>query len=159
MPRAEPSTAGTPATTHPSLFPFMAYEDAPAALDWLCRAFGFEKHLVVPGPDGTIAHAQLRLGNGMIMAGSAKGRREMFGMGLPRDCGGLVTGGVYVVVADVDRHHDRAKAAGVEIIREPLQGVSPSLFTWSVAVGLTAAGFVVSLLFFSRFRNRIVYWL
>lgn len=47
----------------------------------------------------------------------------------------------------------------VEIIREPLQGVSPSLFTWSVAVGLTAAGFVVSLLFFSRFRNRIVYWL
>ena len=47
----------------------------------------------------------------------------------------------------------------VEIIREPLQGVSPSLFTWGVAVALTAVGFVVSLLFFSRFRNRIVYWL
>ncbi len=119
MPRVEPSPAGAPAPTHPSMFPFMAYEDAPAALDWLCRAFGFEKHLVVAGPDGTIAHAQLRLGNGTIMAGSAKGRREMFGMGLPRDCGGMVTGGVYVVVADVDRHHGRAKAAGAEIIRDP----------------------------------------
>jgi len=119
MPAAKSSTlsAAAPATTHPSLFPFMAYEDAPAALDWLCRAFGFEKHFVVPGPDGTIAHAQLRLGNGMIMAGSAKGRREAFGMGLPRDCGGIVTGGVYVVVADVDRHHARAKSAGAEIIR------------------------------------------
>ena len=47
----------------------------------------------------------------------------------------------------------------VQIIREPLEGVSPSLFVWGVAVGLTAGGFLVSLLFFSRFRNRIVYWL
>ena len=47
----------------------------------------------------------------------------------------------------------------VQVIREPLEGVSPSLFIWSVTVGLTAVGFLVSLLFFSRFRNRIVYWL
>ena len=46
-----------------------------------------------------------------------------------------------------------------QVIREPLEGVSPSLFIWSVTVGLTAVGFLVSLLFFSRFRNRIVYWL
>lgn len=47
----------------------------------------------------------------------------------------------------------------VQVIREPLEGVSPSLFIWAVTVGLTAVGFLVSLLFFSRFRNRIVYWL
>jgi ABC-2 type transport system permease protein len=47
----------------------------------------------------------------------------------------------------------------VQVIREPLEGVSPSLFVWAVAAGLTALGFLVSLLFFSRFRNRIVYWL
>ena len=47
----------------------------------------------------------------------------------------------------------------VQVIREPLEGVSPSLFVWAVAVGLTAVGFLVSLLFYSRFRNRIVYWL
>jgi uncharacterized glyoxalase superfamily protein PhnB len=120
MSTAKPSTltAAVPAATPPSLFPFMAYEDAPAALDWLCRAFGFEKHFVVPGPDGTIAHAQLRLGNGLVMCGSAKGRREMFGMGLPRDCGGVVTGGVYVVVDDVDGHYRRARSAGADIVRE-----------------------------------------
>jgi ABC-2 type transport system permease protein len=47
----------------------------------------------------------------------------------------------------------------VQVIREPLEAVSPSLFVWAVAVGLTAVGFLVSLLFYSRFRNRIVYWL
>jgi ABC-type polysaccharide/polyol phosphate export permease len=47
----------------------------------------------------------------------------------------------------------------VEIIRAPLEGRAPSLFVWTVVLAMTAAGFVVSLLFFSRFRNRIVYWL
>src|SRR5262249_40814243 len=48
------------------------YRDAQAALEWLCRAFGFEKHLIVPGEGGTIAHAELSFGNGMIMLGSVK---------------------------------------------------------------------------------------
>ena len=51
----------------------MRYRNAPAAIEWLCKAFGFEKHLVVPGEDGTIAHAQLTLGNGMIMVSSVGG--------------------------------------------------------------------------------------
>ena len=42
-----------------SLIPCLMYRDAPAAIEWLCRAFGFEKHLVVPGEKNTIAHAQL----------------------------------------------------------------------------------------------------
>jgi ABC-type polysaccharide/polyol phosphate export permease len=40
-----------------------------------------------------------------------------------------------------------------------LEGEAPSLFVWTVVLAFTAVGFVVSLLFFSRFRNRIVYWL
>jgi ABC-2 type transport system permease protein len=47
----------------------------------------------------------------------------------------------------------------LQIIRQPLEGISPSLFVWSLAIAMTAVGFVVSLLFFSRFRDRIVYWL
>lgn len=47
----------------------------------------------------------------------------------------------------------------VQIIRGPLEGEAPSLFVWTVVLAMTAVGFVVSLLFFSRFRNRIVYWL
>ena len=49
----------------------MRYNDAPAAIEWLCQAFGFERHMVVEGERNTIAHAQLTLGTGMIMLGSA----------------------------------------------------------------------------------------
>ncbi len=50
----------------------LRYRDAPAAIDWLQRAFGFEPQLVVPDAHGGIAHAQLRFGNGMVMLGSAR---------------------------------------------------------------------------------------
>jgi uncharacterized glyoxalase superfamily protein PhnB len=53
-----------------TVIPALRYRDAAAAIDWLCRAFGFERHLVVPGENGGIAHAQLTMGNGMIMLGS-----------------------------------------------------------------------------------------
>jgi len=53
-----------------TVIPCLRYRDAPAAIKWLCSTFGFEEQLVVPNPDGTIAHAQLRFGNGMIMLGS-----------------------------------------------------------------------------------------
>ena len=68
----------------------LRYHDAPAAIDWLCRAFGFERHLVVPGEqDGVIAHAQLRFGNGMVMLGSAGKHGGAFDglMTTPREIG------------------------------------------------------------------------
>ena len=49
-----------------NVIPTMRYHDASAAIEWLCKAFGFEKCLVVPGENGTIVHAQLVFGNGMI---------------------------------------------------------------------------------------------
>ena len=55
------------------MIPAIRYRDAAAAIDWLCEAFGFERHLVVPGEGGTIAHAQLAFGNGMVMLGSRPG--------------------------------------------------------------------------------------
>lgn len=105
--------------TKANIIPTMRYRDAAAAIEWLCRAFGFEEHLVVPGDAGTIAHAQLVLGDGMIMLGSA--RDDAWGALVkpPRDRGGA-TGAVYVVVEDADAHHARAAAAGAEIV-EPLE--------------------------------------
>ncbi len=97
------------------IFPFLRYEDAPAAFEWLARAFGFEKQMLVPGPDGTIAHAQLRYGGSLIMIGSA--RDDVMHLKSPAEVGGA-TQGIYVHVDDVDAHHDRAKAAGAEIIME-----------------------------------------
>ena len=79
------------------IIPAFRYRDAPAAIDWLCRAFGFTRHLVVPGPDGTIAHAQLVLGGAMVMLGSG-GRAEYDRLVVhPSEAGG-VTQAAYVVV-------------------------------------------------------------
>jgi uncharacterized glyoxalase superfamily protein PhnB len=96
----------------------MRYRDAPAAIEWLGKAFGFEKHLVVPGENGTITHAQLAFGNGMIMLGSA--RDDEFGRLVkpPQEIGGAGTQSAYVIVDDVDAHYARAKAAGAEIVME-----------------------------------------
>lgn len=99
-----------------TVIPTLRYRDAPAAIDWLCRAFGFEKHLVVPGENNTIAHAQLTFGKGMIMLGSA--RDDVFGRHLnpPRDLGGSGTQGACLIVADADAHYARAVAAGAQIV-------------------------------------------
>ena len=97
------------------IFPFLRYEDAPAAFEWLARAFGFEKQMLVPGADGTIAHAQLRYGRSLIMIGST--RDDFMDLKSPAAVGGS-TQGIYVLVDDVNAHHDRAKAAGAEIIME-----------------------------------------
>lgn len=100
-----------------TIIPTMKYRDAPAAIDWLCRAFGFERHLVVPGEDGRIAHAQLRLGDGMIMLGST-GKNDFDELQVPADPKGPVTQSPYIVVAEIDAHHATAKAAGARIVIE-----------------------------------------
>ena len=58
------------ADTTTTIIPCLRYRDAVAAIDWLCTAFGFERHAVYA--DGnTVHHAQLTVGNGMVMLGSA----------------------------------------------------------------------------------------
>ena len=100
------------AATAPNVFPCLCYRDAKQAIDWLCRAFGFEKHAVYEGPDGSIAHAELRLGPGVVMLGSAK--ENHFGLVPPTD--GKVTQVTYIVVADPDAHCSRATVEGAEIV-------------------------------------------
>ena len=97
------------------IIPGLRYRDASAAIDWLCAAFGFERHLVVPGEGGKIAHAQLTLGDGMIMLGSGhEGAYDRL-IVQPEEAGG-VTQAPYLVVQEIDVHYARAKAAGAEIL-------------------------------------------
>jgi uncharacterized glyoxalase superfamily protein PhnB len=96
----------------PNIFPALRYSDAPAAIDWLGHAFGFEKQFVVPGDNNTVAHAQLRFGAGMIMMGSG-GKPD------PKNPWSAEKYGTYVVVDDIDAHFARAKAAGARIERPP----------------------------------------
>lgn len=102
--------------TTATVIPCLRYRNAPAAIEWLCRVFGFEKQLVVPNPDGTIAHAQLRFGNGMIMLGSVVDSEFGRLMKQPDEIGGAETQSAYVVTADADAIYARAKAAGAAIV-------------------------------------------
>ncbi|HWZ97888.1 MAG TPA: VOC family protein [Candidatus Dormibacteraeota bacterium] len=109
------ATAKTIPTLGSTIIPGMRYRNAPAAVDWLCNAFGFEKHLVIPGDNNTISHAQLSFGGGMIMLGSIKDNEFSKMMKQPDEIGGAETQSCYVVVADTDAHYARAKAAGAQI--------------------------------------------
>jgi len=89
----------------------MRYRDARAAIEWLEQAFGFERQVVYDGPDDTVAHAELRYGDGVVMLGSERPGDEHRRAG---------RGWAYVVVEDLEAHYDRAKAAGAEIADEPV---------------------------------------
>ncbi len=94
----------------PTVYPTLRYRDAAKAIRWLGEAFGLTEHLVVPGEDGRIAHAELRSGMGMVMLGSTTDGSDGR-MALEQG-----PAGVYVVVEDVDAHHRRAREAGAEIV-------------------------------------------
>ncbi len=97
----------SPATsTRATIIPTLRYRDAPAAIEWLGKAFGFEKHLIVPGENGTVAHAQLTLGNGMIMLGTLRSDAFDRLTKAPSLVGGT-TQSPYIVVPDIDGHYTR----------------------------------------------------
>src|ERR1700716_2081897 len=101
----------------PDVLPTMRYRDALAAIDWLERAFGFERQAVYE-EGGVVHHAQLRFGSGMIMLGSATREDDTaWPVKVPAEVG-AATSGIYVVVEDPDAHYARATAAGAEILRE-----------------------------------------
>jgi uncharacterized glyoxalase superfamily protein PhnB len=88
-----------------SIYAALTYRDVPAAIAWLELAFGLEGHLEAAG--GAI----LRYGDGMVMVETER----------PEDLHGSHTGKawIYLVVDDADRHYERSKAAGAEVLGEP----------------------------------------
>ena len=103
------------APTHPSVFPYLRYDDADAALAWLARAFGFVEHAVHRDPAGTIVHAEMVTGNGMVMVSSTRGD-DGLGMRSARTLG-ATSQGVYVVIAEPDALFARATAADAVVVR------------------------------------------
>jgi PhnB protein len=92
--------------------PYLLYEDGAAAIDFLTNAFGFEETMRAED-EGRISHAELRLGEDVIMLGSPGGDYEN-----PRNADHY-SAAVHVYVDDVEAHFERAKAAGAEIVMEP----------------------------------------
>jgi uncharacterized glyoxalase superfamily protein PhnB len=110
----------SPASSQSSVIPCLRYRDAHAAIDWLCRNLGFEKHLVVNGEGEQVAHAQLALGGGMVMIGSAGDANSEYGRHIrqPDQVGGFQTQSPYVVVRDADAVYSKVKADGARIVIE-----------------------------------------
>lgn len=107
-----------PKPTRSTVVPCLRYREAPIAIEWLCRAFGFEKQAVYPNEDGSIAHAQLTFGNGMIMIGSVPSEPTDWSglMRQPDELGGVETQSAYLIVNDADAVYAQAKAAGAKIL-------------------------------------------
>ncbi len=95
-----------------TIVPSLRYRNALVAIDWLVRAFGFEKQAVYLGPDNTtVMHAQLTFGNGMVMLGSVDNGGEVGKLIVqPEEIGLRETKGIYLIVTDADAVHATAKA-------------------------------------------------
>ncbi len=101
----------------PRITSSLCYDDAAAAIDFLCRAFGFEVRLRVDGANGYIEHSELMLGDGLIMVGSPRPTHPS--RQSPRSLGGANTQALMVHVEDIETHVTRARAAGAKILQEP----------------------------------------
>lgn len=109
--------ATTPAVSNVTMYPIIGYRDLGAAIDWLCRVFSFEPQEVVQNDDGSYAHVELRLGDGVFMPSSARtGGDPANPWNQP-----LGTQGIYVALDGIDAHYARAVAEGADIPR-PLAG-------------------------------------
>ena len=98
------------------------YDDAAAAIDWLCRVFGFEMRLKIDGPDGRIVHSELVYGTGVIMVGSAGDtvpRAVPCPSASPQAVKGANTQMLTIYVDDADAHCAHARAEGAVIADEP----------------------------------------
>lgn len=101
--------------TPSDIYPCLTYTNAPAAIDWLCRVFGFTKQLVVVGPDGMVRHSELSLGTGVIMIGSPRPDEKRLS---PGQTGNSVLS-LSVCVPDPDAHHQHAATTGARIVQPP----------------------------------------
>ena len=103
-------------STVPNLAAAMRYRDVAGASDWLCAAFGFQKHFAATGETGAVTYAQLTFGDAMLMLAPVRDFAVDTYMKQPDEIGGAETQSCYLMVGDADAHYAQAKAAGAEII-------------------------------------------
>ncbi|MBS2017164.1 MAG: VOC family protein [Deltaproteobacteria bacterium] len=103
----------------PRISSSLYYEDANAAIDFLCRAFGFEVRLKIEGDEGRIEHSELVFGDAVVMVGSAGDPNKSALRKAPSQLGGANTQNMFGYVDDVEAHCKRAREAGAKITMEP----------------------------------------
>jgi uncharacterized glyoxalase superfamily protein PhnB len=102
----------------PRISSALFYDDARAAIDWLCETFHFKVRLRIEGEGGRIEHSELTFDDGLIMVGSAGATPDRkVPYASPRSLGGATTQTLCVYVDDVDAHHAHAVKCGAKVTR------------------------------------------
>ena len=101
----------------PQIIPYLYYEDAGEAIEFMERAFDFEIEFAFRDPNSNdVLHATMNIGSGTIFVGPGM---EAFGtQGTPNS--EVVSSMTYVFVEDVERHYEKALAEGA-ILRSELE--------------------------------------
>ncbi len=105
----------------PRMSSSVVYQDAAAAIDWLCDAFGFAVRLKVEGDQGQIEHSELTYGDGLIMVAQEtpqSPRPWKSTMRSPKSLGGAATQSIMFFVDDAEAHCAHARAHGARIVEE-----------------------------------------
>jgi len=121
----------------PRMSSAVVYQDAAAAIKWLCDAFGFEVRLKIEGDKGQIEHSELTYGEGLIMVAQEtpeSPRPWKASMRSPKTLKGATTQSILFFVDDADAHCAHARAHGAQIIEE-----STSMLLSAVAVNVPAS--------------------
>ncbi|MGH3726406.1 MAG: VOC family protein [Mycobacterium sp.] len=103
-------------STRPSFASAVVYQDPSTALDWLEKAFGFERSMVITDTDGKLEHSEMRFGDSYLMVGSEWDAS----VASPKSVGGRCTQTIHVHIdGDIDAHCEQAEAAGATILMRP----------------------------------------
>jgi uncharacterized glyoxalase superfamily protein PhnB len=103
----------------PRISSALYYDDASEAIDWLCRAFGFQVRIKVESDGGKVEHSELEYGDGLIMVADNSKSAKFPQVKSPSQVGGANTQNMMVYVDDVESHCRRAREAGAVIVSEP----------------------------------------
>jgi PhnB protein len=95
--------------------PYLAVEDAAAAIDFYRRAFGAKERVRMPGPDGKVMHAELEIGDSLVMLSDPFPQAST---APPKELGGT-SASVFLYVEDTDTLYREAVDAGGTSLMEP----------------------------------------
>jgi len=117
----------------PQIIPMLSYEDGNAAMDWLCKVFGFSERTRMLDDNGMVTHGEITLGDGVVMLASPtpyyqspKHHRQVCEHAAKYYSVPYIINGLLVHVDDVKDHYQKSKENGATILSD-LEDGSPGL--------------------------------
>lgn len=113
----------------PQIIPMLSYEDGVAAMDWLCRVFGFSERARMLDDNGVLIHGEITLGDGVIMLASPtpdyqspRHHRQVCEATARYSAVPYIINGLLVCIDDVKTHYLNSKGKGATILSDLEEG-------------------------------------